>query len=135
MRWYLPLCSQKTKRKIFIGKNYSKKNWIKILFFFGGFWIKFGSKNVFFNPIFKYSTIYKKNVVDTICVLFSNKSRNGCNRIIHECDKKIINHFAKKKVLGCSKMPKIAHLNTLKLFFGKIFYYFLGTFMKNVFYN
>ena len=52
--------------------------------------------------------------------------------IFHECDKKIIKHFAKKKVVGCSKMPKIAPLNTLKLFFGKMFYFFV-TFMKNTF--
>ena len=37
--------------------------------------------------------------------------------------KKIIKHFAKKK-FGCSKMPKIGPLNTIKLFFGKMFYFF-----------
>ena len=38
-----------------------------------------------------------------------------------------------KLVLVCSKRPKIAHLNTLKNFFVKMFYNFFVIFMKNAF--
>ena len=34
---------------------------------------------------------------DNMCVLLYKKSINGCKSIFHECDKKIIRHFAKKK--------------------------------------
>ena len=110
--------------------------------FFEGFWIKFGSKklvfgltskNIFFSM--QYLNILQtiKTVVDNMCVLFYKKSRNGWKSIFHECDGKIIKHFTKKKVLGCSKVLFLAFLNTLKLFFGKMFYYFFVTFMKNAF--
>ena len=41
--------------------------------------------------------------------------------------------FGQKKALVSSKVLYLAFLNTLKLFFGKMFYYFGVTFMKNTY--
>ena len=67
-----------------------------------------------------------------MCVLSYKKSRNGCESIFHECDKKIIKHLAKKS-FSVFKGAKRAPLKTLKLFFDKMFYYFSIEFMKNAF--
>ena len=61
----------------------------------------------------KYLNIlqFSKTVVDITGVL----SRNGFKSIFYECDKKIINHFAKS--FSVLKKAKISPLNTLKTFF------------------
>ena len=58
------------------------------------------TKMFFFNPIFKYFTIYNKNCWQHMRFSYK-KSRYGCNSIFHEGNqKKIIKHFA-KQVLVC----------------------------------
>ena len=106
---------KKSLRHIFFGWQF---------WFFVGFWIKFGSeklffwtnieKNVFFNPIFKVLQIYTNCCRQHVRFVFI-KIKKWLQKPFSWIWKKIIKYFAKKKVLGGSK---IATLNTLKLFFG-----------------
>ena len=72
-----------------------------------------------------------RTVVDNMCVLFYKKSRNGCKSIFNDCDKKKTKkNILPKKVLACSKVFFLAFFNTPKLFFVKMFYYFLSHSLK-----
>ena len=95
------------------------------------FWTNI-KENVFFSiqylNIFKFTATF----VDDLCVLSYKKSRNGCKTFFMNATKNK-NTFFQKKVLVSLKMPKIAPLNTLKLFFSKMFYYVFVTFVNNAF--
>ena len=67
-----------------------------------------------------------------MCVLSYKKLRNGCKSIFHECDKKIIKHFAKKSV-SVFKNAKNSTFEHTKTLFGKMFYNFFIAFTKNAF--
>ena len=114
--------------------------WCKFCFFVG-FWIKFGSRNLFFGLTsekmffsIQYLNIlqFTKTFVDNIWVLSFKKSRNGCKSIFHECDKKIIKHFANQS-FSVFKGAIFGIFEHTKTFFGKMFYNFFVTFMKNAF--
>ena len=107
VRWYLKICSQKPIRSIFIWKNHSSKN---LLDGNCGFFCRFLNqirlqKTVFWTSMewnffsIQYWNIlqFTKTFFDNMCVLSYTKSRKGCKSIFHDCNKKIIKHFAKKK--------------------------------------
>ena len=59
-----------------------------------------------------------------MCVLFYKKSRNSYKSIFHECDKKIIKHFAEKSfrvfkgaIFGILEHPKTFFWQNVLLYF------------------
>ena len=65
-------------------------------------------------------------------LVFRKKSRNGCKSIFHECDTKKIKHFTKNS-FRVFKGDIFCIFENPKTFFGKMFYNFFVTFMKNAF--
>ena len=74
----------------------------------------------------------KKTLLNIISNLLQKKSWNDTKCIFHERDNKLLKHFEVKSfsvLSGVNGLPP----NTLKLFFGEIFYYFFSLIMKNLF--
>ena len=67
-----------------------------------------------------------KTVVDNMCVLFYKNLTNGCKSIFHECDKKIIKHFAKKSFRVFKNAKKNSTFEHPKTCLGKKNYNFLS---------
>ena len=114
---------------------------MKILFFFVGFWFKFGPRKLFFGLTWgetffsiQFWNILKftKTFFDNMCVLSYKKSINGFKSIFHEYVKKIIKHFAKKNVSMFKSAIFCIFEHTKKNFCLNVLLFFI-VFMKNAF--
>ena len=124
---YVQFLYEKTTQHSFFGCQFC---------FFVGFWIKFGSRKQFFGLTWsetffsiQYWNIlqFTKTFFDNMCVLSYKKSRNGWKSIFHECNKKIIKHFAKKSfsvfkgaIFGIFEHTKTFFWQNVLLFFDRI---------------
>ena len=73
-----------------------------------------------------------KTFFDNMCILSYKKLRKGWKSIFHECDIKIIKHFADKS-FSVFKNAKNSIFEHTKTFFGKMFNYFMSHLWKMLF--